>query len=93
VAGEGGFEGVLTLDNIKGVSRQDWGVTRVKDIMTSRDQLRVAQASENALSILERMNESGINQVLVVSEGRVMGLVSRESLTGFLRVHSELGTK
>ena len=93
VAGEGGFEGVLTLDNIKAVSRQDWGVTRVKDIMTSRDQLRAAQASENALSILERMNESGINQVLVVSEGRVMGLVSRESLTGFLRVHSELGTK
>jgi len=93
VAGEGGFEGVLTLDNIKAVSRQDWGVTRVKDIMTSRDQLRVAQASENALSILERMNESGINQVLVVSEGRVMGLVSRESLTGFFRVHSELGTK
>ncbi len=93
VAGEGGFEGVLTLDNIKAVSRQDWGVTRVKDIMTSRDQLRVAQASENALSILERMNESGINQVLVVSEGRVMGLVTRESLTGFLRVHSELGTK
>jgi len=93
VAGEGGFEGILTLDNIKTVSRQDWGATRVKDIMTPRDQLGVAQASENALSILERMNESGINQILVVSEGRVMGLVTRESLTGFLRVHSELGTK
>ncbi len=93
VAGEGGFEGILTLDNIKAVSRQDWGVTRVKDIMTPRDQLGVAQASENALSILERMNESGNNQILVVSEGRVIGLVTRESLTGFLRIHSELGTK
>ncbi len=93
VAGEGGFEGILTLDNIKAVSRQDWGVTRVKDIMTPRDQLGVAQASENALSILERMNESGINQILVVSEGRVIGLVTRESLTGFLRIHSELGIK
>lgn len=93
VASEGGFEGILTLDNIKAVSRQDWGVTRVKDIMTPRDQLGVAQASENALSILERMNESGNNQILVVSEGRVIGLVTRESLTGFLRIHSELGTK
>ncbi len=93
VAGEGGFEGILTLDNIKAVPRQDWGVTRVKDIMTPRDQLMVAQASENALSILERMNESGINQILVVSEGRVIGLVTRESLTGFLRVHSELSAK
>ncbi len=93
VASEGGFEGILTLDNIKAVSRQDWGVTRVKDIMTPRYQLGVAQASENALSILERMNESGNNQILVVSEGRVIGLVTRESLTGFLRIHSELGTK
>jgi Zn-dependent protease len=93
VTGEGGFEGILTLDNIKAVSRQDWGVTRVKDITTPRDQLGVAKASENALSILERMNESGINQILVVSEGRVIGLVTRESLTGFLRIHSELGTK
>jgi Zn-dependent protease/predicted transcriptional regulator len=93
VAGEGGFEGILTLDNIKAVSRQDWGVTRVKDIMTPRDQLVVAQASENALSILERMNEGGINQILVVSEGRVIGLVTRDSLMAFLRVHAELGTK
>ncbi len=93
VASEGGFEGILTLDNIKAVSRQDWGVTRVKDIMTPHDQLGVAKASENALSILERMNESGNNQILVVSEGRVIGLVTRESLTGFLRIHSELGTK
>lgn len=93
VVGEDRFEGILTLDNIKAVSRQDWGVTRVKDIMTPRDKLRVVSPDENALSVLEGMNESGMNQILVVSGGQVMGLVSRESLTGFLRVHSELGIK
>jgi CBS domain-containing protein len=93
VVSEDRFEGILTLDNIKAVSRRDWGVTRVKDIMTPRDKLRVASPDENALSVQESMNESGMNQILVVSEGRVMGLVTRESLTGFLRVHSELGIK
>ena len=93
VVSEDRLEGILTLENIKAVSRRDWGVTRVKDIMTPRDKLRVASPDENALSVLEGMNESGMNQILVVGEGRVMGLVTRESLTGFLRVHSELGIK
>lgn len=93
VFSEDRFEGILTLDSIKAVSRRDWGITRAKDIMTPRDKLRVASPDENALSVLEGMNESGMNQILVVREGRVMGLVNRESLTGFLRVHSELGTK
>ena len=68
-------------------------MTRVKDIMTPRDKLRVASPDENALSVLEGMTESGMNQILVVSGGQVVGLVTRESLTGFLRVHSELGIK
>jgi Zn-dependent protease len=93
VTSQEGFQGILTLDSIKSVPRQDWGVTRVKDIMTHRDKLESASPSENALSVLERMNESGLNQILVVSEGRVMGLITRDSLTGFLRVHSELGRK
>jgi CBS domain-containing protein len=91
VASEDRLEGILTLDKIKVVSRQDWETTRVKDIMTLRDKLGSVPATENALSVMERMNESGVNEILVVGEGRVMGLVTRESLTGFLRVHSELG--
>jgi Zn-dependent protease/predicted transcriptional regulator len=91
VANEDRFEGILTLDKIKVVPRQDWETTRVKDIMTLRDKLGSVPATENALSVMERMNESGVNEMLVVGEGRVMGLVTRESLAGFLRVHSELG--
>ncbi len=84
-------EGILTVENIKSVSRPDWGVTRVRDVMISLDKLKAAQPSESALSILERMNESNITQILVVSEGRVVGLVTRDGLASFLRTHAELG--
>lgn len=93
VVSEDRFEGVLSLNDIKAVSRKGWDVTRVRDIMTPRDKLGVVSPGDNALSVLERMSESGVNQVLVVSRGRVTGLVTRESLMGFLRVHSELGMK
>jgi CBS domain-containing protein len=91
VGGEGRFEGILTLNNIKSVSRQDWGVTRVKDIMTPLDKLKAAHPGQDALSILEQMNEGDVNQMPVVSEGRVIGLVIRDDLMSFLRTRSELG--
>ena len=90
VAGEGRLEGILTLDNIKAVPRQNWEVTQVKDIMTPVDKLSVAYPEQDALSILEQMEEKDINQMPVVSDDRVIGLITRDSLMRFLRVRSEL---
>jgi Zn-dependent protease/predicted transcriptional regulator len=90
VASQGRVEGILSLEDIKSVSRQDRDTTQVRDIMTPLDRLKAVQPDEGALSILEWMNESNVSQVLVVNEGRVIGLITRDSLMGFLRVHAEL---
>jgi Zn-dependent protease len=92
VADYGGrLGGVLSLQNIKSVSQQNWGVTQVKEVMTPIDKLPVAHLEQDALSILEQMDESGTNQISVVSEGRVIGLIDRDDLIIFLRTRSELG--
>jgi len=91
VANEGRLQGMLTLHNIKSVPQQRWGVTQVGEIMTPLDKLKVAYPSQDALSILEQMGESDINQVPVVSEGIVIGLIARDNLIRFLRTRSELG--
>ena len=83
--------GILTLHNIKDVSQQNWTTTQVKEIMTTVDKLKVAYPDHDALSILEQMDESDINQMPVVSEGRVIGLIARDNLIRFLRIRSELG--
>ena len=91
IADEGLLEGILTLDNIKSVSQQRWNATLVREIMTPVDQLKVAHPDQDALSILEQMDESDINQIPVVSGGRVIGLIARDNLIRFLRIRSELG--
>ena len=91
VASQDRVEGILTIDRIKSVPRQNWGVTRARDVMSPRDKLRTVQPSESALSALEQMSESNVNQIVVVSGERVIGLVTRDNLTGFLRTHTELG--
>ena len=90
VADEGELKGILTLHNIKSVPQQSWDTTQVKEIMTPVDKLKVARPDQEALNILEQMVENDINQMPVVREGRVIGLVNRDSLLGFLRARSEL---
>ncbi|GAH75996.1 unnamed protein product, partial [marine sediment metagenome] len=91
IADEGRLKGVLTLHNIKSVPQPNWATTQLREIMTPVDKLKVAHPDQDALSILEQMDESEINQMPVVSEGRVIGLIARDSLISFLRTRSELG--
>jgi len=91
VADEGRLVGILTLDNIKSISQPSWEVTQVKEIMTPVDRLKVAHPDQEVLNILEQMEANGINQMPVVSEGRVIGLVTRDNLIRFLHIRSKLG--
>ncbi len=91
VADEGRFEGILTLNDIKAVPQQNRDMTQVKEIMTPVNKLKLAYPSQDALSVLEQMGESGINQMPVVSEDRVIGLVARDNLIGFLHTPFKLG--
>lgn len=90
VADEGELKGILTLQNIKTVAQPNWEVTQVRNIMTPVEKLKIAYPDQDALGVLEQMNENDINQMPVVSEGRVIGLITRDNLIRFLRTRSEL---
>ena len=91
VADEDGLTGLLTLRDIKSVSRQNWGVTQVKEIMTPLNKLKVAHPNQDALTILGEMDENNVSQMPVVSEGRVIGLIARDNLITLIRTRSDLG--
>jgi len=92
VVDEGELRGVVTLDDIKTVSQQDKDVTQAGEIMTSVDRLKVARPEQDALGVLEQMNGVGVEQMLVISEGRVIGLVTRDSLMALLRLRFRPGS-
>jgi Zn-dependent protease/CBS domain-containing protein len=87
------LRGILTMHNIKSVPQSKWDMTQVEKIMVPVERLKVASPDQDALSIAEQMEENEINQVPVVSEGRVFGLVTRDSLLRFLRTRTELRIK
>ena len=91
VTDDGELNGILTLRNIKSVAQPNWEVTQVKDIMTPAEKLKIAYPDQDILSVLEQMDENSINQMPVVSEGRVIGLITRDNVIRFLHTRSRLG--
>jgi len=84
VVDEGRLQGILTLSEIRSVSQQAWESTQAGEIMTPVDRLKAAQPDQDVLSILGEMDEGNIDQMPVVSEGRVIGVIARDSLARFL---------
>ena len=91
VTDDGELKGILTLRNIKAVSQLKWEITRVRDVMTPAEKLKVAYPDQDILSVLEQMDENSISQMPVVNEGRVVGLVTRDNLIRLLYTRSKLG--
>jgi Zn-dependent protease/predicted transcriptional regulator len=91
VTAAGELQGILTLRNIKSVEQKNWESTSVGDAMTRSEQLKVVQPDEEVLSVIERMEEYGIGQMPVVSEGRITGLVARDDILRLLYTRSRLG--
>jgi len=84
-------QGIFSLKILKSIPRQKWDTTPVREIVTPLDKLRSVSPEQDALSVMEEMDESGMNQVAVVSEGKVIGLVSRDDMISIVRTRSELG--
>jgi CBS domain-containing protein len=63
----------------------------MRQTMTPFDRLKAVPPTEDLSSVLKVMTESDINQVLVVENGSIVGVIGRDNLLGFINIRTELG--
>lgn len=90
VLGNGQMVGLITLHTIRHIPRGDWLTTSVQAAMLPRDKIQWAQADESALKILERMQATDINQMPVLQDGNVVGMVSRDAMLRVIQTRLQL---
>ena len=83
--------GLMTLHNVKEVPRDQWTTETVKEAMTPFDKLKWVRPDEELSSVLRILTENNINQVPVVQDNKIIGMISRENLLNFVHVRSRLG--
>jgi Zn-dependent protease/CBS domain-containing protein len=84
--------GIVTLFDVKKVSQDRWLNTPVQEVMTRAPLLSVSQEDDlnGALKILAK---NGLNQIAVIDEGHLVGLLSRADVIRYLQTRQELGVK
>ncbi len=87
---DGRLEGIVTVTDVKKGQRDAWASTRVGDIMT-REPLHTVRPDSELTEALGLMAEKDLNQVLVMKDGALVGLLSRADIIRYLQYRSELG--
>lgn len=83
---DGELVGMVSLSQAKAVPRERWGETRAIDI-ADRDLARMLVPSDAEVDdILPRLSPGGPGALLVMSEGRLAGIVTRADIVHALQV-------
>jgi predicted transcriptional regulator len=90
VVEKGRVVGLITLQEVKQVERTRWPYTTVDSAMRPLDQLRTVSPDTPVLEALEVMGRDDLNQLPVVSDRRLEGLISRGHVLRLLQTRAEL---
>jgi Zn-dependent protease/CBS domain-containing protein len=80
-----GVLGLLTLHSLKEVPRADWPTTSVAQAMIPIAQVKWLRPDMDLEAALEKMDRDGVNQLPVMANGQMVGMLTREDLISFLR--------
>ncbi len=84
--------GIVTLTDVKVVPQPKWSQTSVAEIMTRQPLYRVTP-EDDLNSAMRLLAQHDINQVVVLHEGRLVGLLNHADIIRHLQLSQELGMK
>ena len=90
VVDKGAITGLVTLHEVKHVDRAKWPFTTVHDIMRPLEDVRTVTPDAPLTSALESMSRYDLNQLPVLSDHHLQGVLSRAQVLSYLQTHAEL---
>ncbi|HTM87478.1 MAG TPA: site-2 protease family protein [Terriglobales bacterium] len=93
VADNGRPLGLITPAEVRQVPRDDWSVTSVQAAMKPLEKIHSVTPDTPVMNALEIMGREDVNQLPVMSEGHMAGILSRAHVLELLRSKSELGKR
>ena len=90
VAQDGAVVGLVTLSDVKHLPVEQWDANSVGSIMT-RAPLKTIGPREELRKALDLLVTEDVNQLVVVEDGAVLGLLSRGDVMRFLQARHDLG--
>jgi Zn-dependent protease/CBS domain-containing protein len=78
--------GIVCLQDVRKVPRAQWSLTTVGEVMTPREQLSVVTPEESAADAFQKLAGTDFEQLPVVSNGHLEGVVRRRDVMRWLEL-------
>ena len=85
--------GLVTLNDVKGVSRDERLTKTVQETMTPLAKLKSVRPSDDLAEVMHLLTSEDINQLPVIENDTIVGMIARDNLLSFIRTRSELGMR
>lgn len=82
--------GLITSQEVRDVPRNRWPYTTVHDVMIPIERLHAVTPETPVAEALELIGRADVNQLPVISGGRLAGIISRDRVLRFLVTRAEL---
>jgi CBS domain-containing protein len=89
VVDDGRLVGLVTLEDVRSLSRDRWEKTPVSEIMTPAQELVTVAPGTDAADALERLSERDVRQLPVMENGTLSGCLRRRDVVKWLQLHGE----
>jgi Zn-dependent protease/CBS domain-containing protein len=84
--------GLVCLEDVRRLSPAERATQSVRDVMTPAHELATIAPEEAAAEALQALSRRAVNQLPVVKDGQVRGLIRREDILKWLSLHGEQQT-
>ncbi len=83
--------GLLSMHDVRQVPRERWASTAAAEVMTPMDQVKRTSPQAGLDQAFEQMGADGVNQMPVVQDGQVEGMLSKEDIINYIHLLQKLG--
>jgi len=85
--------GMVSMEDLRKLPRENWPAQHVRNIMTPVSRLIQVGRQDDSFKALSLLGEGKVNQIPVVENGYVRGLIRREDILKWLSLHEGLETR
>jgi len=83
--------GVVTIADLRKVGQDQWATTPVEVVMTPVADAATVSPDDQLVAALDRFGAGDLPLVPVVDRGKLVGVLYRESVVGYVRMREMLG--
>ena len=90
VADDGRVAGMVTPQELRAVPRDRWNATPAAEVMKPVERLHRIDAGEPVTKALDTIVQEDVNQLPVLEQGRIRGVISRDQILRLVAARAEL---